>query len=135
MRIEKLFRVLSVLVMVVTASFLFVSCSKEEQGSEVMISYYHVDDLTFTGSFVDGMDMIANAMSDYSKAIEGVLGGTYTDKEMDEEVMTACDAVYEKHKADYPKLKGTVIIIRNKTDLSVSDNKPVEETIKTYKYE
>ena len=99
----------------------FTSCSKDDAESNEFYYYRAYGDVTSTVSMF--------IITDYTNAINSVVGDQLT-KKNDQAVINACDAVYAKHKADYPTgNKGSVGIYRYKVG---DDNS--KTMIKEYKY-
>ena len=71
------------------------------------------------------------AITDYSEAINEIVGDIYSSKEMDKEVVAACDVVY--HKAKHPTWSGSVKIEKSK--INISGDIVSSTTLKTYKYD
>lgn len=73
------------------------------------------------------------AVPAYSEAIRKVIGESIT-SEKDNEVIAACDAVYEDHRKNHPAWKGTIEIHKIRGTSSSTETLP-STVIKTYKYE
>lgn len=107
------------------------SCKKEE----VTTITYGV-----SGSLQSSSQDIASqpSITDYTEAIQEVLGGYYATKEMDAEVIEACDKVYASHKS---MIETTGISVKGSLELRKtvgSATSPDEElkytVLKTYNY-
>ena len=108
------------------------SCKEKE---EVTTITYGV-----TGSLQSSSQDIASqpSITDYTEAIQEVLGGYYATKEMDAEVVEACDKVYASHKS---MIETTGISVKGSLELRKtvgSATSPDEElkytVLKTYNY-
>ena len=78
------------------------------------------------------------SIADYNDAIIGAVGDTYLTESRDEEVISACDAVYEEHQALISSGKVTAsgsVEIRKVFSTSSSSEEAEYTVVKTYTYE
>ena len=113
-------------------TFAFAACSSDEDETIRVYTYEASGSLSGSG---DDASAAFTGLVDYTKAIETVVGGSYTFSEMDNEVVSACDAVYKKHLAEHPSLKGTIEIRKTVGNTSSPDETLPATVLKTYKYE
>ena len=64
--------------------------------------------------------------------IESVVENGYTLEEKDDQIIAACDKVYESHRKKYPSLKGEVSIM--KVEYDTSGATVSRKSLKIYKY-
>lgn len=108
-------------------AFCAVSCSDDDVPEVRIITYIANGSV----SAVNDMSGLF-AVPQYTEVIQGVLGGSYTDKERDADVIAACDKLYETQRANHPAWKGTISI--EKIVSASGETKP-GTVIKTYKFE
>ena len=110
------------------------SCSDDDNNIPTMIGYEASGTMGGSGSIEDTTAAIT-APFDYTKAIHSVIGGDYVDHECDDVVIAACDAVFERHRAEYPNLKGEIEIRRYDATPNATGEATDVVVIKTYIYE
>ena len=99
------------------------SCSDDDDAASHMYQYIA------TGRISGGSLSDLNVLTDYTTAIEGVMGNSY--KEKDGEIIKACDAVYARHQSQSTKAKGSVTIMKYRL---TSDDSDTGKQLKTYQY-
>ena len=97
-----------------------------------VVTYGTATSLTASGE--DALSVV-KAISDYSTALNQVMGGSFCTTDKDAEVIKACDKVFEKHQALYPSLKGYVEIRKTVGTTSSPDEELPSTVVKTYTYE
>lgn len=118
--------------LVAVLAFGFVACSSDSDKTIRVYTYEASGSLSGNGNDASAA---FTGLVDYTKAIETVIGGSYTFSEMDNEVVSACDAVFKKHLAEHPSLRGTIEIRKTVGTTSSSDETLPATILKTYKYE
>lgn len=103
------------------------SCTSEETET-VIYSYTANGNISATND--PGATFI---IPEFNQEIQNVLGGVnYSLTEMDSEVIAACDAMYERAKAEHPGAQGEITINKN---TSTTDNPHGEDTtLRTYTF-
>ncbi|MBQ4162247.1 MAG: hypothetical protein IJD84_05085 [Parabacteroides sp.] len=129
MKVEKFLKILMAITCMMVMMFSFNSCSDDDD-TMILITYTAKGSLSASGS--DALDAIFG-VADYTDAITRVLGDSYTTTEKDSEVVSACDAVFQKHRTNHPTWKGQIEIEKSK--IETSGNIVSNTIIKTYKYE
>ena len=78
------------------------------------------------------------SITDYTEAIQEVLGGYYATKEMDAEVVEACDKVYASHKSMIEtagiSVKGSLELRKTVGSATSPDEELKYTVLKTYNY-
>ena len=120
---KKIMMTLAAVICCAMISTVFTSCSKSDDGTDLY--YYQASgNITAVNTGMGGMFVV----TDYTTAIEKAVG-TGATAQNDQKVISACDAVYASHKAEYGSgLSGTVRIVRTKVDNNSNT------TIKEYTY-
>ena len=127
MKVQKFFKTLLLVVFTMTMALNFTSCSEEDEPG--LIVYTATGNLTASGA--DAFDALYG-IAEYNEAIKNTLGENYTSSNKDNEVIAACDAVYEMHQSKHPSWTGKVEIKKSK--LSILGETTTGEVIKTYNY-
>ena len=115
--------------MPVLAAVVLTAVSSCEEKIENCIYYYSLGTLETTSFDVTSLQP---AGGDYEEAILSVLGADYVTEEMDTEVIAACDAVYEEHKA---MIETYDLIASGKIEIYKSTGDDSDEVIRTYTYD
>ena len=120
---KKIMMTLAAVLCCAMISTVFTSCSKSDD--EPDLYYYQASgNISAVNAGMGGLFII----TDYTTAIQQAVG-TGSTTQNDQKVISACDAVYSSHKAEYgTSISGTVKIVRTK----LGDNS--ETTIKEYTY-
>ncbi len=129
MKVQNIFKTLLFVVITMTMSLNFSSCSEEDEPG--LFVYTATGNLSASGSGTEAFDAFFG-IAEYTEAIKSTLGGTSSTTEQDDKVIAACDAVFKNHKTNYPSWKGKVEIKKSKS--SISGETSVGEVIKTYNY-
>lgn len=129
MKTKRLYWVLAVIVCAAALLFGLKLCS-EEQDESVIFTYIANGNVSASGD--DAFSSLA-CIPDYTEAITDVLGDKYSMTEIDEDVISSCDAVFTAHRTNHPTWEGTVEIEKSK--IGPSSKVLSKEVIKTYKYE
>lgn len=127
MKVQFFWKTLLFVVFTMTMALNFTSCSEEDEPG--LILYSATGNLSASGA--DAFDALYG-IAEYNEAIKNTLGDTYTTSNKDNEVIAACDAVYEMHQSKQNTWKGKVEIKKSK--VSISGETSVGEVIKTYNY-
>lgn len=127
MKVQKFFKTLLLVVFTMTMALNFTSCSEEDEPG--LYVYTATGSLSASGS--DAFNALLG-IAEYTEAIKNTLGDNYTTTSKDDEVIAACDAVFENHKTNHPSWTGKVDIRKSKVNVSGEAN--VGEIIKTYNY-
>lgn len=125
---KRIFGLLAI-VSAITLMFSLSSCS-EKIDEDLIFSYTANGNISASSGDVFGS---LYCITDYTEAITTVLGQTFSMTERDKDVINACDAVYQKHRANHPEWKGYVEIEKSKVGILGETVSSV--VIKTYKYE
>lgn len=108
------------------------ACSDDDENEVILYGYNVSVNVMNMGSINDGFSIIA--IADYQAAINQVVGERILTEPCDEEVIAACDEVYNTHRAEYPNWKGEISINRTQSTITSDEDAP-STVIKTYKYE
>lgn len=115
--------------MIAVASLLLTSCNTKEEKTYI---YTYVADGQVSASDDPSSAM---AIPIFNEEIEELLGGaSYSLTEKDDEVIAACDALYETLKPEHPKWKGEVKILKYISDAGTDAESIKGTTIKTYSF-
>ena len=131
MKTKDVFKRMALLVWVMALAIGFTACSSDDDELYV-VTYSTATSLTASGE--DALSVV-KAISDYSTALNQVMGGSFCTTDKDAEVIEACDKVFEKHQALYPSLKGYVEIRKTVGTTSSPDEELPSTVVKTYTYE
>lgn len=127
MKVQKFFKTLLLVVFTMTMALNFTSCSEEDE----LGLYVYTATGNLTASGADAFDALYG-IAEYNEAIKNTLGENYTSSNKDNEVIAACDAVYEMHQSKHPSWTGKVEI--RKSNVIVSGEATFIKVIKTYNY-
>lgn len=131
MKMKDVFKRMALLVWVMALAAGFTACSSDDD--EPYVVTYDVA-ASLTASEGDDPLASAKAATDYDAVISQVMGGIFCTTDKDAEIIAACDEVFEKHKTQYPFLKGYVEI-RKTVGITTSPDEELPSTvIKTYNY-
>lgn len=127
MKTKSIWGGMAALMCVVVMAVGLASCSEEK--NEMQLIMYTSDPVI--GVMGDGgLEIIMAVIDDYDTALKQVMGGDYCTTNKDEEVIAACDKIFQSHQSKYPQVEGTMSIRK-----IVSSSEPSEGTIiKTYTY-
>lgn len=109
-----------------STTFIFTACSDDEDETTNIVTY-----VAETGE--DGISGNMFAITDYTSAISSVTGNNW--READNEVITACNAVFNSHRENYPDMRGTINIVKYRGTTSSPDEELKGMIIKTYIYQ
>ena len=127
MKVQKFFKTLLLVVFTMTMALNFTSCSEEDEPG--LYVYTATGSLSASGS--DAFNALLG-IAEYTEAIKNTLGDNYTTTSKDDEVIAACDAVYEMHQSKHPSWTGKVEI--RKSNVIVSGEATFIKVIKTFDY-
>lgn len=111
------------------------SCEKDN--GNIYYSYYANGSLRASGSGANAADAAAAqlAAGQYNSAILSIVGeANMSTKEVDSKIISACDAVYQKHISTYKTWEGTVTITKNTLDINSENTSGKDTVLKTYTY-
>jgi len=128
MKIKRIFGLLAI-ASAITLMFGFSSCSETTE-EDLIFSYTANGNISASSGDVFGS---LYCIAEYSEAINDVLGQTFSLTERDKDVITACDAVYKKHRTNHPEWKGYVEIKKSK--VNNLGEAVTSVVLKRYKYE
>ena len=126
MKVANLMKSLLAILCTVALAVNFTSCEEDADDLDTVLIY------RASGS-ISGDGGALFAITDYSEAINEIVGDIYSSKAMDKEVVAACDVVYQNHKAKHPTWSGSVKIEKSK--INISGDIVSSTTLKTYKYD
>lgn len=109
--IKSLFMAIVTIIMATCLS----SCVKENE--DFLYSYVAEGNVFSSGDLSDGIGALF-AIGEYTEAINKVVKDGYTTEEKDDEVIAACEKVYQSQRAKYPKMAGEVSIKKTKFNTS-----------------
>lgn len=118
---------------VLAMPFAVSSCSEEEELT--IISYAASGNISAMGSSIDDAMEATFAVAEYNEAIQGVVKNAYATRVMDDEVIAACDAVFEEQHTNHPNWHGSVEVRKYEGIASSPDEELSYTVIKTYSYE
>lgn len=95
----------AVMLCCILASTCFLSCSSEDDETTM---YTYRAEGNISGTSIASLFLI----TDYTAAIQNVIGESYTTSNKDKDVIAACDAVYAKHQQSTIKASGQITIKR-----------------------
>ncbi len=107
----------------------FAACSSENDETANIIRYGANGSISAAGSNFSETFSGSLARTDYTTAIDSVVGGIYCTSSKDNEVIAACDKVYENHRTKHPSLKGSITITKYR-----GLNNDTGTVLKTYQY-
>lgn len=107
----------------------FAACSSENDETANIIYYRADGNVGAVGSDFSETFSSNFAVAEYNTAIESV-AKNYDTVSKDNEVIAACDKVFDSHRTNHPSWKGSVTI----TKYQGVDNK-TSKVLKTYTYE
>ena len=108
------------------------ACSDDDENEVIVYAYAASIKTTVNSSIEEGLSILA--VADYTAAINQVVGERILTEPCDEEVIAACDEVYNTHRAEHPNWKGEISINRTQSTITSDEDAP-STVIKTYKYE
>lgn len=131
MKTKDVFKRMAMLVWVMALAVGFTACSSDDE--TYVVTYDVASSLTASGD-VDPL-IAVKAATDYSTALDQVMGGSFCTTDKDAEIIAACDEVFSKHKTQYPTLKGYVEIRKTVGTVTSPDEELPSTVLKTYNYE
>lgn len=129
MKTRNIWKSLAALMCVAVMAIGLTACSEEEGEGIQIIVYTSEPTIGIMGD--TGLEILMAVIDDYDKALKQAMGGDYCMSDKDEEVIAACDKVFQSHQSKYSQIEGTMDIRKTSSSSPSSEG----TIIKTYTYE